>query len=73
MENYLRRGHSKLMVNGESTFYQGINGYIVPCTIQLYNFYEGNSDYILNMIITRENSAGDSILFGVDGKILGMT
>ncbi|CAD8179923.1 unnamed protein product [Paramecium pentaurelia] len=74
MDNYLQNGHSKLMVHGESTFFQNIQGYIEPCSINLYNYFDSNkNDFLLNMILTKEQSNNETILFGVDGKILGFT
>ncbi|CAD8196985.1 unnamed protein product [Paramecium pentaurelia] len=74
MDNYLQNGHSKLMVHGESTFFQNIQGYIEPCNINLYNYFDSNkNDFLLNMILTKEQSNNETILFGIDGKILGFT
>ncbi|CAD8192004.1 unnamed protein product [Paramecium octaurelia] len=74
MDNYLQNGHSKLMVHGESTFFQNIQGYIEPCSINLYNYFDSNkNDFLLNMILTKEQSNNETILFGVDGKVLGFT
>ncbi|CAD8084274.1 unnamed protein product [Paramecium sonneborni] len=74
MDNYLQNGHSKLMVHGESTFYQNLAGYIEPCSINLFNYFDSNkNDFLLNMILTKEQSNNETILFGVDGKILGFT
>lgn len=41
MDNYLVNGFSKLMISGESTFYKNLNGFIEPCNINLFNFYDG--------------------------------
>ncbi|CAK68012.1 unnamed protein product (macronuclear) [Paramecium tetraurelia] len=74
MDNYLQNGHSKLMVHGESTFFQNLQGYIEPCNINLYNYFDSNkNDFLLNMILTKEQSNNETILFGIDGKILGFT
>ncbi|CAD8084216.1 unnamed protein product [Paramecium sonneborni] len=73
MENYIQNGFSKLMIHGESSFYQSPSGYIEPCSINLFNFYNGTDDFILNMIVTKEQCQNETILFGIDGKILGIT
>ncbi|CAD8100797.1 unnamed protein product [Paramecium primaurelia] len=73
MDNYLQRGYSKLMINGEATFCQNITGYIEQCSLNLFNFFDDKDDFILNMIITKQQSNNEIILFGIDGKILGFT
>ncbi|CAK66492.1 unnamed protein product (macronuclear) [Paramecium tetraurelia] len=73
MDNYLQRGHSKLMINGEASFCQNISGYLEQCSLNLFNFFDDKDDFILNMIITKQQSNNEIILFGIDGKILGFT
>ncbi|CAD8127158.1 unnamed protein product [Paramecium sonneborni] len=73
MDNYLQRGHSKLMINGESSFCQNVSGYLELCSLNLFNFFDDKDDFILNMIITKQQSNNEIILFGIDGKILGFT
>ncbi|CAD8192060.1 unnamed protein product [Paramecium octaurelia] len=73
MDNYMQNGYSKLMIHGESSFFQNPAGFIEPCSINLFNFYDGKDDFILNMILTKEQCQSETILFGIDGKILGIT
>ncbi|CAD8106811.1 unnamed protein product [Paramecium sonneborni] len=73
MDNYISNGYSKLMIHGESSFYELLSGYLEPCNINLYNFYDNQQDFILNMILTKVQSKNETILFGIDGKILGFT
>lgn len=61
------------MIHGEQSFFQNQKGFLEPCVINLFNFYDNKSDFILNMILTKEATNRDTILFGVDGKILGVT
>ncbi|CAD8187956.1 unnamed protein product [Paramecium octaurelia] len=73
MDNYTSNGYSKLMIHGESSFYELLTGYLEPCNINLYNFYDNEQDFILNMIMTKVQSKNETILFGIDGRILGFT
>ncbi|CAD8096305.1 unnamed protein product [Paramecium primaurelia] len=73
MDNYTTNGYSRLMIHGESSFYELLSGYLEPCNINLYNFYDNEQDFILNMIMTKVQSKNETILFGVDGRILGFT
>lgn len=69
----MQNGYSKLMIHGEQSYFLNTKGYLEPCIVNLFNFYDNNNDFILNMILTKEASNSDTILFGVDGKILGIT
>lgn len=40
MDNYTTNGYSRLMIHGESSFYELLSGYLEPCNINLYNFYD---------------------------------
>lgn len=72
INNFLVKGKSKLMERGEFSFYQNPEGFIVPCNLHLYPI-TSNDDFILNLILTRELQLNDYVIFGMTGKIYGIT
>ncbi|CAD8106810.1 unnamed protein product [Paramecium sonneborni] len=72
IENFIQKGQSRLCQQGQQTFYQDLLGYIVPCNIHMIPL-QGQNDYFINVILTKELNYNDQIVFGMNGKLYGMT
>ncbi|CAD8179987.1 unnamed protein product [Paramecium pentaurelia] len=71
-EAFIQKGQSHLSQQGQSTFCQNPKGYIVPCYIHILPI-QGDNDYFINAILTKEQNYNESIIFGMNGRLYGMT
>ncbi|CAD8084198.1 unnamed protein product [Paramecium sonneborni] len=71
-EIFIQKGKSNLTQQGQSTFFQNPQGYIVPCYIHILPI-QGDNDYFINVLLTKEQNYNEQIIFGMNGKLLGMT
>ncbi|CAD8192074.1 unnamed protein product [Paramecium octaurelia] len=71
-ETFIYKGQSNLSQQGQSTFCQNPKGYIVPCYIHIMPI-QAENDYFINAILTKEQNYNESIIFGMNGKLYGMT
>ncbi|CAK56674.1 unnamed protein product (macronuclear) [Paramecium tetraurelia] len=72
VENFIQKGQSRLCQQGQSTFYQDLKGYIIPCNIHIIP-QQGQNDYLINAIITKDLNYNQCVVFGMNGRLYGMT
>ncbi|KAM3146943.1 hypothetical protein pb186bvf_001097 [Paramecium bursaria] len=72
IRNYIKRGYTHLGHQFANIYMQKPNGYIFPAKIFIYHSSENLQDFIVDAIITKSKSIEQVILFGPDGKILGI-
>ncbi|CAD8096309.1 unnamed protein product [Paramecium primaurelia] len=72
IENFIQKGQSRLCQQGQQTYYQNLQGYIVPCNIHLIPI-QGQNDYLINAILTKDLNYNQCIIFGMNGRLYGMT
>ncbi|CAD8120890.1 unnamed protein product [Paramecium sonneborni] len=72
IENFIQKEQSRLCQQGQQTFIQNLQGYIVPCYIHIIPL-QGQNDYFINTILTKDLSQNDHIVFGMNGKLYGIT
>jgi predicted extracellular nuclease len=70
MENYLRRGYSKIIkASDRDVFIKDAEGFIKPVKLNLENYFGINDDFNLIASLMRLNSNNEYILFDITGKL----
>ncbi|CAD8046089.1 unnamed protein product [Paramecium sonneborni] len=73
IDQFMQRGFSQFFVKKISGYYENAKGFIQKSYIKLGNLFEELDDYVLTASMLKCNLLNQTILFDIEGKIIGIS